>query len=235
MKPIRFTLAAMALTALAACADGSPVATHAPDAAPLLSAAPDRGVPGHYIVVLEQDADPRSVAAVAGVEPRHVYTAALTGFAAVLSAGQLNALRHHPAVAYVEQDQEAASVRPLAVVGAVPWGLDRIDQRNLPLDGQYGGGTPYRYIPTGAGVNAYVIDTGIQTANVEFGGRARVGYDALGGNGQDCNGHGTAVAGIIGSRTYGVAKGVTLRSVRVLSCAGSGTLSGIIAGWTGCG
>src|SRR5207302_2851207 len=105
-----------------------------------------------------------------------------------------------------------------------PWGLDRIDQRNLPLS------RTYSFTGTGAGVRAYIIDTGIQTSHPEFGGRASVSFDALGGNGQDCNGHGTHVAGTVGGQTFGVAKGTLLRAVRVLSCAGSGSISGVIAG-----
>jgi subtilisin family serine protease len=221
MKPIRLASSVCALLVLGACADASPLATPAAGPAQLVAATPDRAVPGHYIVVLEDGADARSVAAVAGVSPRHVYTAVLNGFAAALNAGQLAALRHHPAVAYVEQDQEATAAQSL------PWGLDRIDQRYLPLDGQYGAG---RFFPTGASVYAYVIDTGIQTSHPQFGGRAAVAYDALGGNGQDCNGHGTHVAGTIGSVSYGVVKAVRLRAVRVLNCQGSGTYSGIIAG-----
>jgi subtilisin family serine protease len=201
---------------LGACADSSPLASPADAAAPLLSAA-GRGIDGAYIVVLHEGADPRAVAAVAGVSPRYVYTASLTGFSAALNAGQLAALRHNPSVAYVEQDQE---VRALAA----PWNLDRIDQRNLPLNGTYAPlGSP------GTGVYAYVIDTGILTAHTQFGGRAAVAYDALGGNGQDCNGHGTHVAGTIGSTSYGVASQVRLRAVRVLNCTGSGTTSAIIA------
>jgi subtilisin family serine protease len=218
MNPTRSSAAVFALLALAACADGSPVAPRVTDAAPLLSVAPDRAVPGRYIVVLNADAEPRAVAAAAGANPRHVYTAALTGFAAELNAGQLNALRHHPAVDYVEQDQEVRAA-------AVPWNLDRIDQRSLPLNGVYNpAGTP------GTGVRAYVIDTGIYTAHTQFGGRASNVYDATGGNGVDCNGHGTHVAGIIGATAYGVANQVRLHGVRVLNCTGSGTTSGVIAG-----
>jgi subtilisin family serine protease len=104
------------------------------------------------------------------------------------------------------------------------WGLDRIDERLRPTDGDY------HYQGTGAGVNAYIIDSGIQTANADFGGRAVAVFDAFGSNGQDCNGHGTHVAGTVGGTTYGVAKQVNLRAVRVLNCAGRGSFAGIIAG-----
>src|SRR5437868_4915295 len=103
------------------------------------------------------------------------------------------------------------------------WGIDRIDQRNLPLP------RPYTHTTTASNVYAYIIDTGIQTSHPDFGGRAAVVYDALGGNGQDCNGHGTHVAGTVGGTKYGVAKAVKLRAVRVLNCSGSGSTSGIVS------
>ena len=108
-----------------------------------------------------------------------------------------------------------------------PWGLDRIDQRNRPLDAQY------NYTPTGAGVHAYIIDTGIRKTHTQFGGRANGNaFSSINdGNGSnDCNGHGTHVAGTVGGSTYGVAKGVTLHAVRVLDCNGDGTDSTVIAG-----
>jgi subtilisin family serine protease len=218
MRPLRPILLAAAAAALAACSDGGPVAPVSPDAglAPLFSAAPGRVVPGSYVVVLKPGADPRAVAAGAGAEPAFVYTAALNGFAARLNAGQLAALRRHPAVGSVEEDQtvEAAAVR---------WGLDRIDQHFLPLNGQY------NFMSLGAGVRVYVVDSGILTTHPEFGGRAQNVFDATGGNGTDCSGHGTHMAGIVGAASYGVAKGVQLRGVRVLNCNGSGTLSWMIA------
>lgn len=208
---------------LAACADqgSGPESEVRPEAAPVFSAQ-GNVVEGSYIVVLNDDANPRSVAAVAGVNPRFVYTAALTGFAAELNAGQLNALRHNPNVAYIEQDGVAST--NTTQTGAT-WGLDRVDQRALPLS------TTYTYTNTGAGVRAYIIDTGINTSLADFGGRASSGYDAVdGGAADDCNGHGTHVAGTVGGTKWGVAKGATLVAVRVLDCGGSGSWSGVIAG-----
>jgi subtilisin family serine protease len=153
---------------------------------------------------------------VAGVNPHFVYTAALNGFSATLSQGQLNALQHNPNVDYIEQDQV---VSVTATQSNATWGIDRIDQRSRPLSGTY------TYTSTASNVTAYIIDTGIQPDHPQFGTRAQAVY-----GGTDCNGHGTHVAGTIGSTTYGVAKSVRLRGVRVLGCSGSGSISGIIAG-----
>ena len=149
----------------------------------------------------------------------------LNGFAATLNQGQLTALQHNPNVDYIELDQEAEVIATQSVTaGGGLWGLDRTDQRDLPFSGTY------NYTSTGSGVRAYVIDTGINTGHSQFGGRASNVFDALGGNGNDCHGHGTHVAGTIGGSTYGIAKGALLRGVRVLNCAGSGSYSAIIAG-----
>jgi aqualysin 1 len=227
MKRTLTPLALAALALAAACSDAgqAPLAAPGADAAPLLSAAPGKAIDGQYIVVLNDGADARSVAAVAGVSPKHVYTAALDGFSASLNQGQLVALQHNPNVQWVQQDQvvEVSTTQ----TGAI-WGLDRIDQRNLPLS------TTYDYTPTGTGVRAYVIDTGIYTGHNEFGGRASIGWDGILDGSEDCNGHGTHVAGTLGGTTYGVAKNVTLIGVRVFACGNTGSTSTIIAGidWT---
>ena len=152
---------------------------------------------------------------------KHVYRHALNGFAIEMSEADAELVSQDFRVKYVEEDQvmtaDVTQTNP-------PWGLDRIDQRNLPLN------ATYVYNWTGSGVRAYIIDTGIRTAHTQFGGRASNVFDAFGGNGQDCNGHGTHVAGTVGGSTYGVAKSSLPRGVRVLNCSGSGSTSGVIAG-----
>lgn len=152
---------------------------------------------------------------------KHIYQNALNGFAVEMTEADAEALSQDFRVAYVEED---STMSIDATQSNPPWGLDRIDQRNRPLN------AIYTFNWTGAGVTAYVIDTGIRTAHTQFGGRAANVFDAFGGNGQDCHGHGTHVAGTIGGSTYGVAKSVQLRGVRVLNCSGSGSNSGVIAG-----
>jgi subtilisin family serine protease len=189
----------------------------------------------NYIVVLDQDATGRAedaaatdaqaadLAAAYGAVKKHVYKHALRGFSAEMSEAQALSLSEDPRVSFVEED----SVMWTTVTQSnPPWGLDRLGQRDLPLN------RAYSYTTTGSGVNAYIIDTGIRRTHTQFGGRAVVGFDAIGDgqNTNDCNGHGTHVAGTVGGSTYGVAKSVRLFAVRVLSCSGSGSTSGVIAG-----
>jgi subtilisin family serine protease len=178
-------------------------------------------VAGQYIVTLDQDATVAAAVDRIAAKPLYTYRAALHGFAAKLSPAQVSALQRNPNVLRIEEDGVA---RAATTQSNATWGIDRIDQRALPLS------TTYNYTRTGSTVNAYIIDTGIYTAHTQFGGRASVAYDALGGNGQDCHGHGTHVAGTVGSTTYGVAKQARLRAVRVLNCSGSGTWAQVISG-----
>jgi len=164
---------------------------------------------------------------VAGVTPQHMYSAALTGFSAELNAGQLNALRSHPSVDFVEQDQV---VTTSATQSGATWGIDRTDQRSLPLSGTY------NYTATASAVRAYIIDTGVRATHAEFRRsdgttRAQNNYNATGdGQASDCNGHGTHVAGTVGGKTYGIAKAVLIRAVKVFTCSGGSANSTIIAG-----
>lgn len=152
---------------------------------------------------------------------KHVYKHAINGFSIEMSDADAEAMSQDYRVLFVEEDGEMTAI---ATQSNPPWGLDRIDQRNLPLSGTY------TYNWTGSGVRAYIIDTGIRTSHTQFGGRASNVFDAFGGSGADCNGHGTHVAGTVGGSTYGVAKSALLRGVRVLDCNGSGSTSGVIAG-----
>jgi aqualysin 1 len=197
--------------------------------APILGADSPTAIPGRYIVVFRPGTpgaaqnEAAASARAMGAEVHYTYDAALQGFAATMPEQALNGLRHNPNIEYIEVD---STVLLDATQTDATWGIDRIDQRALPLSGTY------TYDTTGAGVTAYIIDTGILTSHNEFGGRATDGYDAVDGSlpAADCNGHGTHVAGTVGGATYGVAKGVNLVAVRVLNCSGSGFTSGVIAG-----
>ncbi len=182
-------------------------------------------IPDQYIVTFRDSvtnvpALARQLIAQSNGQHLFTYTRALHGFAARMSAQAALALQHNPNVASVEQDQTAQTA---SVETNAPTGLDRIDQHALPLNGSYD------YTSTGSGVSAYIMDTGIRTTHVDFGGRAAGAYTTVtdGYGTSDCGGHGTHVAGIVGATTYGVAKGVKLYAVRVFDCNASGTYSAI--------
>lgn len=194
-------------------------------------------IPDQYIVVFDQANLPRTpegdevpsavlaqaVVAAFGGEVLYTYDTALKGFAATLSPTALDALEGDPRVKYVEQD---AVINIFGEQPDATWGLDRIDQRDLPLDGTYA------YSSTGAGVHVYIVDTGVLATHTEFAGRIGDGFSSVddGEGTNDCNGHGSHVSGTALGTTYGVAKEATLHPVRVLNCRGSGTTSGVIAG-----
>jgi subtilisin family serine protease len=208
----RRTLVLLAL----ASALASQIATAAP--APRLA---------RFIVTLRDSvAEPAAVArqhsALTGARVHHVYSHALKGYSATLPQAALARLLADKRVAAIELD---GIMRASTTQTGATWGIDRIDQANLPLNGTF------NYIKTGAGVKIYVIDTGIRFTHNQFGGRATSGADFIdGGAADDCYGHGTHVAGTAAGSTYGVAKAASLVAVRVLGCDGSGATSGVIAG-----
>ncbi|MBO2607823.1 S8 family peptidase [Shewanella algae] len=206
---------------------------------------PAKAIKDQYIVVFNTPAvinlnNPNGVSAYAssmgarlanehGIEVRQNFGNSLNGVLVKANAAQIQSLLKDPNIKYVEQDQRV-SIEPMVEAagdqGGATWGLDRIDQRDLPLNSNY------HYDYDGSGVTAFVIDTGVRNTHNEFGGRASSGYDFIDNDNDssDCNGHGTHVAGTIGGSTYGVAKNVNIVGVRVLNCSGSGTNSGVISG-----
>ena len=201
-----------------------------PDSSPAVH----RAIPGDYIVVFTQDVQDapglaRQLVSEHSGALHFTYTTALNGFAAHLSDRAVEALRSNPHVERVDTDFVVTSTgtsTSTSTETAPSWGLDRVDQRGLPLNSEY------MYSGAGAGVNVYILDSGIRTTHSEFGGRASGAFTVIDdGNGtNDCFGHGTHVAGTVGGARYGVAKAVNLYAVRVLDCTGNGTWSGIIAG-----
>jgi aqualysin 1 len=199
------------------------------DVAPLLKADDASAIPDRYIVVMKNGTERRFVTSASesvksmGGSVTATYRHALRGFAAQMSPAAVAEVRANPDVAYVEADTKVSLTTTQT---NATWGIDRIDQRSLPLS------TTYNYTSTGSGVTAYIIDTGVLNSHNEFGGRASSGFTAIndGRGTTDCNGHGTHVAGTVGGTTYGVAKQVSIVAVRVLDCGGSGSNSGVIAG-----
>jgi subtilisin family serine protease len=196
---------------------------------PPLTSQSANAIPDEYIVVFEEGTtDPtgraNALAKAHGADLHHTFTRALPGFSAHMSAQAAEALRSDPSVALVEPD------RVVTIAGGVqtgaPWGLDRLDQASATLDGNYS------YPSSGTGVNVYIIDTGIRRTHTQFGGRVVPAFsvinDAYGADG--CQWHGTHVAGVVGAAAYGVAKDVTLHSVRVTDCTAATVVSNVIAG-----
>ncbi|SCL38571.1 Serine protease, subtilisin family [Micromonospora pallida] len=213
------SMAATATPALAAESVGS-----------ILNAGGATAVADSYIVVFKDttvaqtkvsDNAKRLVGKHGGTVAR-TYSAALRGFEARVDAKTAARIAADPAVAYVEQNHTVSIAATQAPTPS--WGLDRSDQRALPLDNSY------TYPGTASNVTAYIIDTGIRTTHTDFGGRATWGTNTADTNNTDCNGHGTHVAGTVGGTAYGIAKGVRLVAVKVLNCQGSGTNAGVIGG-----
>ncbi|HEX5542314.1 MAG TPA: S8 family serine peptidase [Micromonospora sp.] len=215
-------VAALAMIAAATPASAQPEGT-------ILSAGGPTAVADSYIVVFKDSSvDRHRVGDTArGLASRHggkvmrTYTAALRGFEINVNAKAAARIAANPAVAYVEQNH---TVTTMGTQTNPTWGLDRIDQRNLPLNNSY------TYPNEAGNVHAYVIDTGIRGTHVDFQGRMKPGYDAIGGGTEDCHGHGTHVAGTVGGTQYGVAKKPYLVPIRVLNCQGSGTNAQVVAG-----
>ena len=214
---------------LAACQSADPIAPEqAQPAAPVMAASDIARIPGRYIVVFKSatrdvPGAARALAEAAGGQMGYLYNGGIKGFSVTLPPAAAAVLARSPLVEFVEEDQIMTAS---AIQASATWGIDRLDQRTLPLNASYS------YTATGTGVNAYIVDTGILPTHTEFGNRASIGYDAITPTAPqpDCNGHGTHVAGTVGGSTYGVAKAVRLIGVRVLNCNGSGSTSGVIAG-----
>lgn len=225
MKKVRLILT---LTFLFAGLAAVPAAAGMPEELPDRIRRAKNPVPNSYLVTLKADERqvPEAAADLArdfGGTLSHVYTHALKGFAIRLPEEAALRMALNPRVVLVEEDAVATII---ATQSNPPWGLDRIDQRDLPLT------ESYTYDSVASEVSAYIIDTGILPSHQDFGGRASVGFDAFndGQNGIDCHGHGTHVTGTVGGSTYGVAKSASLVGVRVLDCSGNGAYSGVIAG-----
>lgn len=169
----------------------------------------------------EKDEDEEKVLSSLKGRLKQRFAKVFNGAVADMTPAKAALLRKNSKVLWVEEDK---GVITQTTVSPPSWGLDRIDQRTTAPT------SSYSFITNGSGVSAYIIDTGIYTSHQEFTGRTRIGFDAFGGNGIDCHGHGTHVAGTVGGNSFGVAPAASLISVRVLDCSGAGSVSGVIAG-----
>jgi len=216
------------IAVLAACSNETQISTPTEQAPAPLLAVGKTALPDRYIVVFKQsvsdvDAETDRATRGNGSQVHFKYSRVLKGFAATIPAAALDGIRHNPNVEYVEPDGVAEAIGTQAAPPS--WGIDRIDQRNLPLS------SSYQYNNDGAGVRVYILDTGIRYTHEQYSGRAITGLDFVDNDStaEECHGHGTHVAGTVGGNTTGVAKQVALVGVRVLNCQGSGSYTGIIA------
>ena len=214
----RVALGAVAVGALTLPLALTGASAGADDLAPLYTTSSASG--NDWFVVLEDSITTSSVSpaalGISSEQVNHTYEEVLNGYSATLDTAEIEELRAQDGVAYIEQVGVAHT--------QLTWGLDRIDQGDLPLDGSY------TTEADGSGTSSYIIDTGIDPDHPAFGGRAEVGFDASGGDGIDRQGHGTHVAGTVGGQTYGVAPGTDLIGVKVLGDDGSGSYDDVIAG-----
>lgn len=229
MKRYALLLAVLSLTA---CQDSTAPRSEVSRRAAVINT--DGNIEGQYIVVADWDADASSLAAEYGIAAKHVYKHLLNGFSGAIPDDVVQRLAADPRVLRISVQRQIQKAEAVTVP-ANTWGVDRVDQRALPIDGLY------TYDTDASNVRAYVIDTGMRTTHVEFEGRAIEGFDAFANDPSDpilraqlgdgeCDGHATHVGGTIGGKTYGLAKKVNLVSVRVLNCAGYGSDADVIAG-----